>query len=147
MRAVIAAAAVVQTIVLAGCTDLRVTLAVFNTAAEARAAGAVDRGWVPDGLPASASELRLGYLPDGRHWGVFVFRPGDESAIRALARDEITTGPLTCDPPGRLEFWPRVLHTPIDVDRVRSTGFRLYRGADGRTYAMNWGQGRGYYWK
>jgi hypothetical protein len=61
--------------------------------------------------------------------------------------EEITAGPLECDPPGRLEFWPRVLRTPIDLDKVRSTGFRLYRGRDGRQYAINWGQGRLYYWR
>jgi hypothetical protein len=131
----------------AGCSDLRVKLGVFNTAAEARSGGAIAAGWVPDGLPASASDLRAGYLPDGRHWGVFVFRPSDESAVRALTRDEITAGTLTCDPPGRLEFWPRVIRTPVNVERVRSTGFRLYHGTDGRTYAINWGQGRVYYWK
>ena len=43
-------------------------------------------------------------------------------------------------PPGRLEFWPRVLLSPVDVERVRSTGFRLYNGRDARTYAINWGQ-------
>jgi hypothetical protein len=146
-RALRGSAVAAALLFVAGCSDLRVKLAVFNTAAEARTAGAIAAGWVPEGLPESAGELRLGYVPDGRHWGVFAFRPADESTVRALVRDEITSGPLTCDPPGRLEFWPRVLLTPIDVDRVRSTGFRLYRGADGRTYAINWGQGRAYYWK
>jgi hypothetical protein len=133
--------------VLHGCGDLRVKYNVFNTADEARAGGAIAAGWVPDGLPASASDLRAGYLPDGRHWGVFAFPRAGEPAVRALAGEEITSGTLTCDPPGRLEFWPRVLRTPVDIDRVRSTGFRLYRGAGARTYAINWGQGRAYYWK
>ena len=35
----------------------------------------------------------------------------------------------------------------VDVERVRSTGFRLYTGRDSRTYAINWGQGRAYYWR
>ena len=133
--------------VVTGCSDLRVKLGVFNTAAEARTGGAIAAGWVPDGIPASATDLRAGYLPDGRHWGVFAFQRSDEAAVRALTRDEITSGTLACDPPGRLEFWPRVLHTPLDVERVRSTGFRVYRGADARLYAINWGQGRAYYWK
>jgi hypothetical protein len=132
---------------VAACGDLRVEYTVFNTAGEARAGGAIAGGWVPDGLPPSASDVRAGYLPDGRHWGVFAFPPGGEPAVRSLVRDEITSGTLACDPPGRLEFWPRVLRTPVDVDRVRSTGFRVYRGIDARTYAINWGQGRAYYWK
>lgn len=134
-------------LLLTGCRDLQVKMAVFNSAGEARADGAIAAGWVPAGIPAAATDLRAGYMPDGRHWGVFAFQPGDEPAVRALARDEITGGTLECQPPGRLEFWPRLLLTPIDVERVRSTGFRLYRGADARTYAINWGQGRAYYWR
>ena len=37
--------------------------------------------------------------------------------------------------------------SPVNVERVRSTGFRLYSGRDSRTYAINWGQGRAYYWR
>ena len=138
---------VLMLLIVLGCSDLRVKIGVFNTAQEARTAGAIAAGWIPEGLPASASDLRAGYMPDGRHWGVFAFRPADASTVRAMTRDEITSGPLTCNPPGRLEFWPRVIRTPVDVERVRSTGFRLYRGADARTYAINWGQGRAYYWQ
>ena len=98
-------------------------------------------------MPKRVSDLREGHLPDGRHWGVFALQPADEGAVRALMADEITTGTLSCDPPGRLEVWPRLLLSPVDVERVRSTGFRLHRGVDGRTYAVNWGQGRVYYWR
>ena len=102
---------------------------------------------MPDGLPGASSDLRVGYLPDGRHWGVFTFRAADAEPVRALLGSEITTGTLSCEPPGRLDFWPRVLRSPVDVERVRSTGFRLYSGRDARTYAINWGQGRAYYWR
>lgn len=132
---------------LAGCGDLRVKEGVFNTVDEARRGGAMAAGWIPDRVPAAASDLREGHLPDGRHWGVFAFQAADEAAVRSLVGDEVTTGALTCDPPGRLEFWPRLIRGTVDAEKVRSTGFRLYRGADGRTYAINWGQGRAYYWK
>jgi hypothetical protein len=147
VRAVRGALALLALAWLAGCSDLRVKLAVFNSAEEARAGGAIASGWVPDGIPASASDVRAGYMPDGRHWGVFAFHPPDDAGVRRLLAEEITGGTLTCDPPGRLEFWPRVIRTPVDVARVRTTGFRVYRGADGRTYAINWGQGRVYYWR
>jgi hypothetical protein len=132
--------------VLAGCGDLRVRIGVFDTLDEARAAGAVAAGWVPDGLPKTASDIRAGHMPDGRYWGVFTFQKTDESAVRTLAGEEITSGVLECDPPGRLEWWPRIVQTPVKVEQVRSTGFQLYRGGDGRTYVINWGQGRAYYW-
>jgi len=133
--------------VLAGCSDLRVKMGVFNDVEEARRGGAIAAGWIPDRVPASASDLREGHLPDGRHWGVFAFQNADDAIVRSMAGEEITTGALACDPPGRLEFWPRLIRSPVSVEQVRATGFRVYRGGDGRTYAINWGQGRAYYWK
>jgi hypothetical protein len=132
---------------LAGCSDLRVKVGVFDTLDEARAAGAVAAGWVPGTLPRTVSDLREGHLPDGRHWGVFTFPRTDEPAIRAIVGPEITNGTLTCDPPGRLEWWPRIVRTPVDVEQVRGTGFKVHRAADGRAYVVNWGQGRAYYWR
>ena len=134
-------------VLLVACGDLRVKMGVFNTVDEARQGGAIAAGWIPERVPAGATDLREGHLPDGRHWGVFAFQAADEAAVRSLAGDEITTGSLACDPPGRLEFWPRLIRTPVNVEQVRATGFRLYHAADGRTYAINWGQGRAYYWK
>jgi len=140
--------AVLTVLGLSGCagSPFSVKIGVYNSLADARSAGAIANGWVPEGLPPSATDLREGHMPDGGHWGVFAFPPADEAAIRALVQTEITSGTLTCDPPGRLEFWPRVLHSPVDVEKVRSTGFRIYSGG-ARTYAINWGQGRAYYWR
>jgi len=134
-------------VALAACTSLSVKMGVYQTIDEAQKAGAVASGWIPDGLPPGSNDLREGHLADGRHWGAFSF-PSDQSApIRALLGPEITSGTLACDPPGRLEFWPRLLNGSVNVERVRTTGFRLYAGAGGRTFAINWGQGRAYYWK
>jgi hypothetical protein len=134
-------------VVLGACTDLTVRIGIYQTLDEARHAGAIAAGWIPDGLPAGANDLREGHLADGRHWGAFSF-PADQAApVRALLGPEIPSGTLSCDPPGRLEFWPRVLMSPVNVERVKTTGFRLYQAAGGRTFAINWGQGRGYYWK
>lgn len=134
--------------VLGGCSDLRVKEGIYATLDEANAAGAIQAGWVPAGLPASTGDLREGHLPDGRRWGVFTFAARDADAVRALLGPEITAGTPSCDAPGRLEWWPRILHSPIDLNGVRSTGFRLYhdrRGSD--IFAVNWGQGRAYYWR
>ena len=131
-----------------GCSDLRVKEGIYATVDEAKAAGAIQAGWVPAGLPAGAADVREGHLPDGRHWGVFTFAPGDADGLRALVGPEMTSGPLLCEPPGRLEWWPRILYGQIDLDTVRSTGFRVYRESGGpRTFAVNWGQGRAYYWR
>lgn len=134
-------------LVLGACGDLRVKAGIYASIDEARHAGAISSGWVPEGLPSSAGDLREGHLPDGRHWGAFSFPGADAAPVRALLGSEITTGTLSCEPPGRLEFWPRVLRSPVDVAGVRATGFRVYAGRDSRTYAINWGQGRAYYWR
>jgi hypothetical protein len=135
-------------VILTACSGLSVKIGVYQTLDEARSAGAIGSGWVPEGLPASANDLREGHMPNGpQHWGAFSFKSEDAAAVRALLGNEITSGTLTCDPPGRLEFWPRLLLSPVDVERVKTTGFRLYQGSGGRTYAINWGQARVYYWK
>ena len=142
-----AAAVVLAAAVLVACGDLRVKYGIFENVAEARSAGAIAAGWVPEHLPNSANDIREGHMPDGRYWGAFSYARADEAAVRALVGGEITSGTLTCDAPGRLEFWPAIVRTPVNVEQVRATGFRLYHGTDGRTYVVNWGQGRAYYWR
>jgi hypothetical protein len=120
---------------------------VYATVAEARQDGAVAAGWVPEGLPPGATDLRQGHLPDGSHWGLFAFPVEQSAAVRALVGDEHTTSIPDCDPPGRFEWWPRLLRSPMDPARIHATGFRVYAGRDGRTYAINWSDGQAYYWK
>jgi len=136
-------------LVLAGAcssSPLGVKEGVYNNVADARQSGAIASGWIPEGVPPGAADLREGHLPDGRHWGVFSFKPAEETGVRALIGSEIAGGTLTCEPPRRLEWWPRVMWSRFDVDTVRSTGFHLYNAPGGRTFAINWGQGRAYYW-
>ena len=149
-RSACAAVAVVVALAIAAaaCESLRVQEGIYANLSEARDAGALAHGWVPQGLPASTADLREGHMPDGRHWGEFSFDVADGTIVRALLASEITAGPLACNPPGRLEWWPRILRTPIDVDRVHTTDFHLYRSHDdGSVFAINWKTGRAYYWK
>ena len=130
------------------CAGIDTKTGVYATVGEARAAGAIEQGWVPDGLPASATDLREAHRSGGRRWGLFAFPPADGDAVRALVGAEITASPPPCDPPGRLEWWPRILRSPLDLAELHSTGLRLYRSRnDDLTYAVNWQQGRAFYWK
>jgi hypothetical protein len=130
------------------CAGIETKTGVYATVAEARAAGAIERGWVPEGLPASVTDLREAHRGADQQWGLFVFPPADGEAVRSLVGAEITDTAPACDPPGRLEWWPRILRSPMDLAQLHSTGLRLYRGRDGRlTYAVNWRQGRAFYWK
>ena len=139
-------ALLIVALVVAACSGLSVKSGVYASVDEARAAGAIEHGWVPDGLPPGTSDLREGHLADGGLWGAFSFATAQSAPLQTRLGPEIMTGTLACDAPGRLEWWPRILHSPIDVDRVRVTGFHVYR-AVGLIYAVNWGQGRAYYWR
>jgi hypothetical protein len=132
----------------AACSAVRSESDVYATLAEAQADGAVDAGWVPAGLPPGTTDLRTGHAPDGSHWGLFAFPPDQAAALRALLGSEITDGePPACDPPGRFEWWPRLLRSPMDAQKIRSAGLHTFRAADGRrTFVVNWGQGKAYYW-
>jgi len=142
------ARAVLLGVLLAACSSINVQSGVYATLEDARAAGAIERGWIPRGLPPSASDLREGHLNDGRGWGVFMFDTAHADVLRALLGVEIHGEPVTCEAPGRLEWWPRILRSPIDPAAVATAGLQLYHSKDGRlTYAVNWRQGRAYYWR
>lgn len=132
---------------VAACSGVRSQSDTFATLQEARAAGAIDRGWVPNGLPESTTDLRDAHEPSGTHWGRFSFPPAQGDALRSLIGDEITSSAPPCDPPGRFEWWPRLLRTPINLETAHLTGLHLYTARDGRrAFAINWNQGQGYYW-
>ena len=135
---------------LGACSGSTVNTATYATMDEARAAGAVARGWVPASLPPDAYELRTAYdVGGGRRWGLFNFRPADEAALRqALAPQEVSIAGVEMDIPARIEWWPVQLRGRLDEDRILATGLRGYRSADDAfTFLVNWKQGRGYYWR
>ena len=117
-------------VLFAGCGDLRVKMGIYANLDEARKAGAIASGWVPEGLAAGTSDLREGHLPDGRHWGAFTFPSADERAGARAARigDHDRHARVRAARPARV-LAARAA-SPVDVERVRSTGFRLYRGRD-----------------
>jgi hypothetical protein len=131
-----------------GCRDAGVLTEAYATLAEAQAAGAVDRGWLPRGLPPGTRELRVAHDENSRRrWGLYDF-PADESeALRALLGAEIPFDGLTCSPPRRIEWWPVLLREQLDGERLKATGLRGYAAKEGDLiHAVNWAQGRGYYW-
>ena len=137
----------VLVLALGACSAVRSESDVFATLQEAEAAGAIQRGWVPAGLPEKTTDLRDAHVPSGTHWGLFSFPPEDATPLRALIGDEITTSPPPCNPPARFEWWPRMLRSPINVTAAHETGLRFYTSRDGqRVFAVNWKQGRGFYW-
>jgi hypothetical protein len=134
---------------LAGC-GRTVHTATYATMAEARSAGAIDRGWVPGSIPASAYELRAAYALDrADRWGLFNFRAADAEALRSILEpEEVSLAGTVMDIPPRIEWWPVLLRGRLDAERIKTTGLRAYRAKSASLlFAVNWEQGRAYYWK
>jgi hypothetical protein len=133
----------------AACRDLDVVTASYATLAEAEAAGAIERGWVPRGLPTGSRELREAHdLDSDRRWGLFDFPAEQSGALRSLLRpDEMPLAGLRCDIPRRIEWWPVLLRGALDAEQVRTAGLRAHRDRTGELlFLVNWDQGRAYYW-
>jgi hypothetical protein len=121
----------------------------FATLAEARHAGAIAQGWIPEGLPPGSHDLRAAHLPGTpRRWGIVNFPAPEADALRALLdAGEISLEGRRCDAPARIEWWPIVLRGDLNGERIAATGIRGYRSKDGQLiFAVNWTQGRAYYW-
>jgi hypothetical protein len=131
------------------CAGVKSQTNSYATLAEAREAGAVTRGWIPEGIPTGSHDIREGHVPGtSQRWGIFEYPNAEEGMLRALLEpQEIAADGLPCDVPARIEWWPRVLRGPLDGSGVAATGTRVYRAKEGGLlFAVNWNQGRAYYW-
>ena len=132
----------------AGCAAEVHTMS-YASFREARDAGAVARGWVPAMLPEGAYELRAAYEPDGwKRWGILNFRTEDAGAMRQMLDEtELSLDGMRIDIPGRIEWWPVGLRGELEHESLRATGLQAYRVKNtGFIVAVNWPQGRAYYW-
>ena len=132
-----------------GCAYSDAVTNAYATKAEAEQAGAVERGWVPRGLPQSARDLREAHSTEGKRvWGLFNFAPDDADALRAAVQPvELATGGLRPGVPARIEWWPVLLRSTLDAEQVKAAGLHAYRArSGGLVFVINWKQGREYYW-
>jgi hypothetical protein len=133
----------------AACDGLNSQTNAFATLAEARQAGAIANGWVPEGLPPGSTELREAHLPGTtQRWGIVNFPVSQSDALRTLLEPvEISLDGERCDMPRRIEWWPATLRGELNGNLLASTGIRGYRAKAGDLlFAVNWNQGRAYYW-
>jgi len=132
------------------CRNLDVVTASYATLAQARAAGAIERGWVPEGLPEGSYELREAHdLDSNRRWGLFSFPQAQRDTLRALLQpEEMSLSGVRVDIPARIEWWPILFRGPLDDEQIRTAGLKAHRAAQGDlVFVVNWEQGRAYYWK
>jgi hypothetical protein len=143
------ASVLVVTLLACSCRDVDVVTASYATLREAEAAGAVSRGYLPEGLPPGTRDIREAHDPRSqRHWALFSFPPAERESLRALLEpQEISVEGQSCDVPGRIEWWPVLLRNRLDAERIRTTGLFTYKGRGSDVlYAVNWNQGRAYLW-
>lgn len=145
---IVLALAVLAAAVPAGCRDLDVVTGSYATLQEAEAAGAVERGWVPRGLPPGSHEIREAHdLDSNRRWGLFSFAAPDAEPLRSALGPEVSLAGQSCNPPRRIEWWPVLLRERLDPAQVAATGLRAYASREGDLiFAVNWNQRRAYYW-
>ena len=134
---------------VSGCSGINAQTNSFATLAEAREAGAIAQGWIPEGLPPGSHDIREGHVPGtSQRWGLLEYPRSEESFLRALLDPaEIPLDGERCEVPGRVEWWPLMLRGALDGDRLAETGIRVYRAKAGNLMvAVNWKQGRAYFW-
>jgi hypothetical protein len=133
---------------LTGCRNIDVITESYASLAEAQAAGAVDRGWLPKGLPPGTRELRVAHdLDSHRRWGLFNFPPAEGDALRRQIDAELSFDGVSCRPPRRIEWWPVLLRDQLEHQRIKATGLVGYTAKENDLiFAVNWAQGRAYYW-
>ncbi len=130
------------------CAGINSQTNSFATLEEARQAGAMAKGWIPEGLPAGSHDIREAHLPGtARRWGIINFPQSEADTLRALLQDEMSLQGQRCDMPKRIEWWPIEMRGELNGDRLAATGIRGYRAKTGDLiFAVNWNQGRAYYW-
>jgi hypothetical protein len=148
--AVLACAAIGIAVTVSACAGINSQTYSFATLDEARRAGAISHGWIPEGLPPGSHDIRVAQVPDtSQHWGIINFPAAEEGVLRALLQPaEVSLTGEHCDMPGRIEWWPVVLRGELNGERLAATGIRGYRAKAGQLlFAVNWSQGRAYYWQ
>lgn len=114
--------------------------------AEARVAG----GWIPNCVPASASDIRLrSNIDTSVVFGQFCFSPRETEALRkAIVPQEGALWPLPAGRPGVPSWWPKALAGNWNAAAIRSSGYEMARceGAVPFAIAINWTEGRALFW-
>ena len=132
-----------------GCRNADVVTASYATLDEARREGAIERGWIPEGLPPGTHDMREAHdLDSNRRWGLFSFPPEESDVLKRLLKaDEKALSDVRIDAPPRIEWWPVLLRGALNSESIAATGLRAYESVDGRLIVLvNWKQCRAYYW-
>ena len=142
--------------VLIACHDDR-RESFYPSLADAKKDGAIDRGWIPDFLPASSRAIHEVHdISPSTTWCAFEFLPADSQGLRnSLKRvDELAPSVRRLPSPGE-SWWPAVLDGNLDVGKIQKAGFELYMIVAPETpsstevlfFAVDWAKGHGFFYR
>jgi hypothetical protein len=132
-------------------TNSETPVTEYSSLAEARAAGALDRGWIPPSLPASATNLREVHdIDTNERWIAFTAPlPELRAMILQLAplSYEAARKTVVDRPWNARQGWPPELSGPF-WHRPRSTDLLSYYVSKEERYcfAIEWQTGRAWGW-
>lgn len=142
-------------LIFAGCRGDR-RESFYPSFAEARSAGATDRGWIPDFLPTSSIDIHeIHEISPSVGWCAFDFAVRDSQALRSQLK-RINELPVTLRrvPSPGTSWWPTVLQGNLNIEKIQEAGFDLYVYVKPETsvttdlilFAIDWRTGRGFFY-
>ena len=138
----------------------------YPSLAEARADGAVTRGWIPDDiLPLSSHAIHeLHYLSPSQEWCAFAFDPADSDSLRKNLRIATEMSAAVRNVPNprvsrnvpnpQVSWWPMQLTGEIDEAALHEKKLTLYVAEKPGTsdsneiflFAIDWQGGSGFFY-
>lgn len=129
----------------------------YGSLADAKRAGEIDRGWIPDYLPKSSHSIHVAYDPESpRTWCAFEFSPVDSQILdnNLTHVDTVPARVKHLGDPGR-SWWPDFLTGTLDPAKIRRRGFDLYvavepdvqSNTDLVLFVLDSANGRGYFYR
>lgn len=101
--------------------------AYYSSLADARRDGAIDRGWIPEILPESSSNIHeLHEVSGGRTWCAFDFAQTDWETFQGKLKQQNAVAPVSRIAAPNVAWWPAVMTGEFDVDRIQTAGLELY---------------------
>jgi hypothetical protein len=129
----------------------------YNSIADAKRDGAMDRGWIPDFLPESSHAIHeLHDISPSTTWCAFEFLPTDAQSLRKDLKSVGKLPPSVSRVPGPgKKWWPSVLTGELSIENVRATGLELFVIVVPETpstnevllFAIDWQKGRGFFYR
>jgi hypothetical protein len=129
----------------------------YPSLADAKKDGAIERGWIPDFLPASSRSIHEVHdVSPSTTWCAFEFLPADSQGLRnSLKRvDELARSVGRVPNPGE-SWWPAVLDGNLDMGKIQKAGFEVYIIVEPETpsstevllFAVDWAKGHGFFYR